>query len=191
MRHGESEGNAERRFTYSPEVPLSELGHAQARRTGLAIRDRYAPARLYASPFRRAQQTAEIIAEINELSVETEPDLREQHPGELHGLSYDSVVATKGFGELPRWEWRPPGEQAESLVDLQRRAAPVIERLARTHADVDVVIVSHGGTTQALWAYVEGSWDAIDFVPNCSLLVVQHDGTRFGRTQLFEAPEER
>ncbi len=188
VRHGESEGNAERRFSYSPELPLTDLGRAQARQTGEAIRAGFAPVRLVASPFRRAQHTAEIIGEIIGLPVDIEPDVREFHLGDLHGRSYDAVAETEGYETLKRWEWRPPGPGGETLLELQERAVPVIQRLAAEHAAEDIVVVSHGGTMQAIRAWVEQSWEAIGSIPNCSLLVVPHDGKEYGEPELLETP---
>jgi broad specificity phosphatase PhoE len=60
-RHGETAFNAERRFQGQTDIPLNDRGLEQARE--LAERARAEPlVALYASPIRRARQTAEIVA---------------------------------------------------------------------------------------------------------------------------------
>jgi broad specificity phosphatase PhoE len=187
VRHGESEGNATRTFTHSPEVPLTDPGREQARRSGEVLRDRFQVVRLISSPFRRAHQTAEIISAVLSLPIEVEEDVREQHLGELHGQPYESALASPGFSDLPVWEWRPPG--GETLCEVRDRAVPVIERVARAHPTNDVAVVCHGGTIVALWSHVAASWEKTLPVRNGDLLVVRHDGERFSEPELLALDE--
>jgi probable phosphoglycerate mutase len=185
VRHGESAANALRRFTESDANPLSPLGRVQAARTGTLLRERFAPVRIVSSPFARARQTAEIIASALgfALPIEVEPSVREQHLGELHGQPFDAALRTPGFDSLSRWEWRPPG--GETLIEVQTRAVPALRAIARSSLGRDVVVTSHSGTIQAFWAHVEGSWEGVPPVPNCSVVLVEHDGAEFGEPELL------
>ena len=61
IRHAESEGNAQGRLQGRKEYPLSERGITQA----AALAERLTPvpiAAVYASPIRRAAETAEAVA---------------------------------------------------------------------------------------------------------------------------------
>jgi broad specificity phosphatase PhoE len=174
VRHGESEGNATRTFTWSTEVPLTEAGRAQARRAAEVIAASFAPVLVVASPYARARQTGEILAAVLSLDLRIEPEFREQSLGELHGKPYDVVLRDPAFDRSRRWEWRPPG--GESLVDVQRRVAPALERLAREHVERDVVLVSHGGVMLALWAHLTGGWERARPSANAAILLVEHDG---------------
>jgi broad specificity phosphatase PhoE len=49
---------------------------------------------------------------------------------------------------------RPPG--GESMVEVIARVGAAMERLARTHEEQDVVIVSHGGAIRAAVAHALG-----------------------------------
>lgn len=174
VRHGESEGNRDRTFTQSPEVPLTLVGRDQARRTGLRIAQHYRPARIIASPFVRAWQTAEILASVLGLEVRAEPGLCEQSFGVFAGQPYDALLSDASYHEGSRWDWRPPG--GESLADLYERVVPVFERLRCAGAGEDVVVVSHGGVMLALCAYVSGTWDGLAVTPNAGIVVVEHHG---------------
>jgi broad specificity phosphatase PhoE len=177
VRHAESEGNAARSFTRSPEVPLTERGWEQARESAVLLAKDFEPERLVSSPFRRARQTAEAIAERLALRVEIEAGVREQHFGELHGEPYEAARSSPGFAELPRWEWRPPG--GETLLEVRDRAVPVIEQLAGAHAEGTVVVVSHGGTIFALWSWLVGRWESARSLGNAERCVITHDGREF------------
>jgi broad specificity phosphatase PhoE len=186
VRHGESEGNATRTFTATPEVPITELGRRQARAAGQLILERYAPVRLVASSFRRAIQTAQLIGEVLELEAEIEPDVREQDLGELHGKPYES--ARDGY-DGPIEAWRPPG--GETLLEVQTRAIAVLERLIARHPGEQVVVVTHGGTTRAVWAYAR-DWKSSVSVPNGGVVWLPHHAGAIGSPELIDgAPLEQ
>ena len=174
VRHGESEGNKAQRFSPNPDIRLTELGVEQARESGRAIARHFAPTRLVASSYHRAQHTARITAETIGYGGEilVEPELRERGIGELAGQPYRSMRDHPDYEISRFWEWRPAG--GESLHDVQMRAAPVLVRLVEAHPGEDVVVVSHGGVMLALCAHVEGGWTRPRVARNCEVLVVTH-----------------
>lgn len=174
VRHGESEGNRAQRFSPNPDVRLTEVGVQQARESGLAIARHFRPTRVVASSYHRAQHTARIIAETIGYAgeIEVDPDLRERGIGELAGQPYRAMREHPAYEVARFWEWRPAG--GESLVDVQRRAAPVLVRLVAAHPGEDVVVVSHGGVMLALCAHVEGGWTRLRVARNCEIVVVTH-----------------
>ena len=72
VRHGESEGNATRTFTPNTEIPLTDVGRAQARRAAEVISEQFTPVLVVASPYSRARETGEIIATSLRLEVHLE-----------------------------------------------------------------------------------------------------------------------
>ncbi len=177
VRHGESEGNRDRTFTQTPNVPLTAHGREQAHTAAAQIAAGYAPSRIVASPFRRAQQTAEIIAAALGLAVETEPAFCEQSFGTFAGQPYEAVLADASYHATPRWHWQPVG--GESLLDVYQRVSPAFDRLAKTGGGQDIVIVSHGGVMLALWAHVIGGWEDAVLAPNAGIVVVPHHNGTF------------
>lgn len=86
VRHGKSMANASATIG-EPDTPLAEEGLEQARVTGQDLKDQSVTA-IVCSPFKRAQQTAEIIAgelgiPIHDITVIDE--LHERRMGELEG----------------------------------------------------------------------------------------------------------
>jgi broad specificity phosphatase PhoE len=173
VRHGESTGNRVRMFAPDPqELPLTELGYAQARAAAHRISELFDAKMVVASPFLRAQETARIIAAVVAAPLRTEPDLYERDVGIFRGQSYDSLAQARGYAADRPWTWRPEG--GESYEDVMARVAPVLDRLARENRDSDVVVVSHGGVMMTLWAYLVGGWSAVHAPPNCGIVQVQH-----------------
>lgn len=177
VRHGESEGNRDRTFTQNPDVPLTPFGREQARAAAHRMATRYRPSRIIASPFARARQTAEIIAETLGLSVEFDVAFREQSFGIFAGQPYDALISDAAYHDGPRWNWRP--EAGESLIDVYERVVPAFERVTRTAHGQDIIIVSHGGVMLTLCAYVTGSWDGVAVTPNAAVVVVEHRGDHY------------
>jgi len=170
IRHGESEGNRERRFTRTPEVALTPEGLEQARAAGGWIAARYAPVRIVSSPFRRALQTSAALAESLNLAVDVEHDLREMSYGDLAGEPYEVGRGIRGTS--PYWDWRPPN--GETLAEVLARAGAALDRVAAAAPADDVVVVSHGGVMRALWRHVTGEWQTGSVVRNAGIILVDH-----------------
>ena len=180
VRHGESEGNRDRRFTISPEVPLTELGRQQAREAARRIAKRFTPARIISSPYRRARQTSDIIAGELDLQIEVVHDLHERELGVLKGQSYDLLrdLAGQDSGYDPKrgWLWRPAG--GESYEDVRQRVSLAIDDIRRRYPVEELVVVSHGGVMLSLWAHLTGAWEAAHLPPNCGIVLIEHESGR-------------
>jgi broad specificity phosphatase PhoE len=184
VRHAESEGNRDRRFTTSPAVGLTDNGRLQALSVADKIGRLYRPSRVLTSPYARARQTAEIIAQVLDLELMIEDGLREQSYGALAGQPYDAVFTTAGYDRERVWAWRPPG--GESLQDVRKRVLPVFERLAAQHRGTEVVVVSHGGVMAAVRATLAGGWNHALVPPNAGIFLVRHSE---GRLLTLEVPD--
>ena len=150
-RHGESLLNVENRYQGRIETTLSEKGQAQARQLAEGCRNLGATA-LYASPAKRAQQTAEPVSAATRLPVLVHEGLREANMGELEGMRHrDAAAKWPELDELMRRDMGKvtfPG--GESVRDMQERAWRSMFELAERHGDATVLAVSHSYTIRAL-----------------------------------------
>lgn len=148
IRHGETDWNAERRFQGHRDPPLNTEGRLQAAALGETLA-RQAVGAIYCSDLKRAAETASAIATHHELTLTTDPRLRELSFGEWEGLTHDQIQ--EGDGErYRRWQedWTnrgPPG--GEHLSDLAARISAFCEDLP---TDQNVLIVAHGGSLRVL-----------------------------------------
>lgn len=177
VRHGESEGNAIRRFTTSGDAKITELGRRQAHEAARRIKLKFQPTLVIASTFARARETGLIIAAELRIPIEYEAEFREQSLGDLAGQPYESVANDPTFDPKRSWAWRAPG--GESHEDVLRRVAPVLDRVARQYPDDEIVIVSHGGVMRSVWAHVTGKWENARVSPNCGIVLIEHESGRY------------
>src|ERR1700722_11189851 len=78
IRHGQSTHNANQDIPHNPDPPLTALGREQAQITASALRDITLRAlALYASPQRRALETAYALQQALQLAPHILPDLCE------------------------------------------------------------------------------------------------------------------
>jgi broad specificity phosphatase PhoE len=179
VRHGESAGNRDRIFAVSPhDLPLTELGYAQANDAGRLIAARFSPKLVVSSEMLRASETARIIAGILAVPLRLEPDLHEREIGKHRGRPYDSFLSEPDYDPRRPWAWKPQG--GESYEEVQARVGPILDRLAADRAGSDTVVVSHGGVMTCLWAYATGSWEGAYVPPNCGIVVLEHGEKGYG-----------
>jgi len=165
LRHAESEWN--RRFGVSrvdpglPDPPLTERGAAEARAAAALLR-REGIRRLLASPYRRALQTARILAEELELPVTVEPLVRERCAFSCDQGSHPDRLRAEwpgfDFGGLePVW-W---GGRIESVASLEARARRFLEVAARMAEPETVAVVTHWGFIRCLTGREVGNLGAV------------------------------
>ena len=145
LRHGETVWNRERRYQGWTDTPLSAEGFVQAEAAARELKE-HAFAAVYASPLRRARDTAVAIAAPHGLAVETDPAFKELGFGRWEGLTLDEARAGfpsvyDGWAKTPHLI-SPPG--GESLAQARERVLAGLERLRAGHPDEIVCLVAHG-----------------------------------------------
>src|SRR5918911_3248601 len=93
VRHGQSQGNAERRFGGHSASPLSEHGRRQAEATARALAAEGVTA-IYSSDLLRAAQTAEPLARATGLEVRRSGAFRERHLRGMEGLELEEAAGS-------------------------------------------------------------------------------------------------
>lgn len=184
VRHGETAGNAERRFQM-PDAPLSDVGRAQATDVAAVLSESAWAGVILASDYARAWETAGIIAARLDLPVSEEQALRERNFGIARGRLYADI------GEETLALWRQPHvriEQGESWADVHERVSVLMRRLMQSPPAGEVILVTHGGAMNVALSLLEGkSIDDFELRPleNCTVRTVVVDR---GSTSLDASP---
>jgi broad specificity phosphatase PhoE len=146
VRHAEADYDG----TTLPGVPdggtISQHGREQVMALATRLRARRVAA-VISSPYSRARDTAELIAEALDVPLEVADDLRELDAGEVTALPHSKGIAQVDE-VFDRWLHGdlaascPGGETGAQLVTRVRDA---LEALADRFRGEAVVVVSHGG----------------------------------------------
>lgn len=173
VRHGETDWNAGKRIQGQIDVPLSALGHAQARATGNALKDEGFAA-IYSSDLTRARQTAEATAHLARIPLQIDPGFRERHYGIFQGLNYAECQARHpaAYASHKARDPRFTLEGGESLLAFAGRLAQAFDTVVRRHAGESVAIFTHGGVLDIIYRQAASmSLTAPrDFgIPNCGI----------------------
>jgi broad specificity phosphatase PhoE len=162
VRHGQQSYDANAPAGDLIDPPLSELGRSQARLVGMALSTEKIAA-VYASPLRRALDTAHEIARHHRLDPMILPDLREVEvfrdvPPDRTPLDYIGRLVLTGTRhrmiQEKSWDVYP---FSESSAEFRRRVINAVEGIIATHADERVVIACHGGVINTYVGHIIGS----------------------------------
>jgi len=185
IRHGESRGNAERRFGGHTATPLSELGRAQAEAAARALASEGITA-IYSSDLLRAVQTAEPLARATGLAIEETSAFRERSVGLMEGLTFEDAAAAhpEEYAALIRRDFERVLAGGESYRQMLDRASAHLDAAIEKHRGGRVAVFSHTGTICILVLHLLGALDAPDLRPvwvsssNCGVtrFEIQHGG---------------
>src|SRR5579884_424933 len=186
IRHGQSTHNANQDIPHNPDPPLTPLGREQAQRTAIALQDaRLGAVALYASPQRRALETAFALQQALQLSPHILPDLCEagglgEHAGlcqdeilsEWPGVTLDERITERG--------WWTGGESDREEAGFYQRAEQALALLRARHGESEdtIILVTHGRFGSALLSTILGLGPAgYSHYPfdNCGISRVDYD----------------
>jgi 2,3-bisphosphoglycerate-dependent phosphoglycerate mutase len=196
VRHGQSQGNAERRFGGHTATPLSELGRAQAGATARALAAEGVNA-IYSSDLLRAVQTAEPLALATGLDINRTRAFRERSVGLMEGLTFEEAAAAHPgeYAALLHRDFERVLAGGESYRQLLDRASEELDRAVAANHGGTVAVFSHTGTICILALHILGALDAPEPKPvwvsssNCGVtrFEIQHGGP----TRLLNANDTR
>lgn len=156
VRHGQTDWNLEGRYQGQSDIGLNAAGFLQAQSLAQRLADQHFDA-IYSSDLARARETAQVIADLQHLSVQIEPRLREINQGEWEGVLVSDIKVR--YTEL--WQKRkedpanvrPPG--GESVGELRTRVITAIDEIAGHYPNGYILIVSHGLALATLLCQVQ------------------------------------
>lgn len=151
IRHGEAEGNAERRIMGHSNHSLTANGEKDAETLGEKLRSVKFD-KVYSSDLKRACDTANIISKMLDLpfAPESTEKLREIDPGECCGMDLDAFLE-KYPASRNNIDYRYPG--GEGYKEFYGRIAEFLKSLEKDHDGETVLIVAHGGVAKAVEYY--------------------------------------
>jgi len=140
LRHGETDWNAAGLSQGNVDIPLNANGVAQAAAAAQLLKHRGIRS-IVTSPLSRARDTAQAVAAVLGLPVETDDGLREVAFGVQEGKPM-----AEWFAQWVDGAFTPEG--AESFAALRARAVAAINR-ATAHEPM-VLVVAHGALFRAI-----------------------------------------
>lgn len=182
IRHGQTDWNKARRFQGHADIPLNDIGRAQAARNGQTIKTDISDVsrfKFYVSPLSRARETLEIIRTALKLPVKrymVDDRLIEIDLGDWNGKTPDEInnetpeiFETR---EKDKWNFEVPG--GESYANAAGRTREFLLGL-----DSPAIVVGHGASGRLLRGYL-GPWkrDEVAHLPARQDVVYKLDKSR-------------
>jgi len=144
VRHGQTAWNKEEIFRGRTDVPLDETGLKQAELVGQYFKGMEIHG-IFSSPLSRAWQTAQKVAEIHRLKVQSLQGIHDMSFGNWEGRPHQEIRENdnktyRQWVETPHLVRLPGGE---SLDDVRVRAMAAMEEVIRDHPGKTVILVTH------------------------------------------------
>jgi 2,3-bisphosphoglycerate-dependent phosphoglycerate mutase len=189
LRHGQSDWNLRNLFTGWVDVPLSEVGEAEARRGGELMKETgLLPDVVHTSVLRRAINTANLALDVSDrhwIPVRRDWRLNERHYGALQGKDKKQIREEFGDEQFMVWrrsydvppppiekgsEWSQDGDAryadiqaplTECLADVVARMLPYWDEaiVPDLRAGKVVLVAAHGNSLRALVKELDGISD--------------------------------
>lgn len=145
IRHAEAEHPQPATALEIKEIDLSLTAHGRAQAQRLAARIAVRrPHAIYASPLKRAMETAQPIADIVGVPIRDDRRLREVEIADVGPVSLQDLaeiaLAHGGWSHIPG---------TESSTSIRTRMSEVVAEIVTAHAGERVAIVTHAGAINA------------------------------------------
>jgi len=166
IRHGQSRGNAERRFGGHTATPLSARGRNQAQATARSLKSESVTA-IYSSDLARAMETAQPLAQVTGLAINGTIAFRERSVGVMEGLTFEDAAQQhpEQYAALLRRDFEYVLSGGESYRQLLDRASEKLDEIIEDNRGGKIVVFSHTGTICILALHLMGALDAPELKP--------------------------
>jgi broad specificity phosphatase PhoE len=184
-RHGRTPWNQLGRFQGHTDIPLDDVGRAQALQLAESLRGRIGFA--FSSDMLRASETARLVCDALDIPLlALDSDLRERGYGVFEGLTREECAArfpeAWAARELDRNHEPPGGEPRAQVIGRMQAAMARALEVLRAQPDTSgagrgALVVGHGSSLRMLLELVTGAEVASIGNMECRLLL--HDGEAF------------
>ncbi len=188
IRHGQSVANFELKFVGHKDADLTETGLNQAQRTAEFLKTKYVVDKVYASDLKRAFKTGKAVADVYNVDIISDTNLREIYAGDWEGNKFNDLV---NMFEHEYNVWlqdigNAHPNNGESVKQLGERIYSELTRIAEQNNDKTIVIATHATPIRVMQSLVQTKGLAdmknIPWVSNASVteLFFDNGSWRFG-----------
>ena len=150
IRHGESEADILGVHEGRADFNLTDKGHSQAQAMADYVSKNYSIDKIYASPLKRALQTATHLSKATGTPIVTNENLMEFNNGLIAGLSWEEADAK--YPKVPSLPIHAAVYEQESKLEFRHRAEYILSKIISENSDdTTIAIVSHGGFINQLY----------------------------------------
>ena len=166
VRHGQSKGNAERRFGGHTATPLSARGRKQAEATARTLKAESLTA-IYSSDLARAVETARPLSNLTRLPINDTSAFRERSVGVMEGLTFEDAAQQhpEQYAALLRRDFEHVLTGGESYRQLLDRAWQKLDETIEENRGGKIAVFSHTGTICILALHLMGALDSPELKP--------------------------
>jgi phosphoserine phosphatase len=186
IRHGETNWNKEKRIQGRSESTLTAEGEQQASKLKRQLSE-VGIGHVFCSSSIRTRETADILFEGSNATIEYCDELREIFLGSWEGALWPQMLLT--FPEDAQAFWERPHEfnltGAETFLDVQHRGVKKFLEIVRDSSACDIAIISHGVLIKSILCYVEQRplarlWEP-PHLHNCAHSIIELSGDQLPR----------
>ena len=175
-RHGQTDYNKKRMMQGRSDIPLNEVGIAQARAKREKLGDIKFDA-VYSSPLIRAVKTAEIIGNVSEAEIIKDERIIEANFGKYELMNYYGTgLPMMLYWSFPEVFKAPEG--VETIQEMIDRTSSFLRELEQKDYE-NVLVACHGGIIRPIRGYLEDKKNGIIWRPrpkNCETFVYESIG---------------
>ncbi len=178
LRHGESEGNLRHEFIGHGNAPLTERGHAQAKKTAEYLKDE-AIDFFYGSDLKRAFDTGLYVAKSREKELIATKELREIAAGAWEGKTFEDLGENNGDFKL----WlsdigKARATDGESVAELYERVNGFVEKISEKHKGKTILCATHATPIRAALSKAKGisaeDMQKVPWTANASVTIIDY-----------------
>ncbi len=172
-RHGQTDYNKKRMMQGRSDIPLNEVGIAQATARRKTLGDIKFDA-VYSSPLIRAVKTAQIIGNVSEEEIIKDERIIEANFGKYELMNYYGTgIPMMLYWSFPELFKAPEG--VETIQEMIDRTSSFLKELEQKNYE-NVLVACHGGIIRPIRGYLENKKSGIIWRPrpkNCEIFVYE------------------
>ena len=173
-RHGQTDYNKKRMMQGRSDIPLNEVGIAQATERRKTLGDIKFDA-VYSSPLIRAVRTAQIIGNVSEEEIIKDERIIEANFGKYELRNYYRTgIPMMAYWSFPEVFKAPKG--VETIQEMIDRTSSFLKELEQKDYE-NVLVACHGGIIRPIRGYLEHKKSGIIWRPrpkNCEIFVYEY-----------------
>jgi len=192
IRHGESEANRQGVFAGQINPDLQDRGFKQAQRTAEYIANNYKVDKIYSSDLMRAYKTAKCLADVLDMDIIKDKNLREIYGGKWEGIKFSdlSKLYPKEYEVWMKDIGNSCCVEGESVKQLGDRVMTFLTKIAEENDGKTIAIATHATPIRAFQTMIQtGSLKEmvnIPWVSNASVSVFVYDNGRWSTSLISQ-----